>query len=132
MLKRHDLKYTRPRRLVLRALASLKKPCSPYDVQKWIHAKNEAVHVVTIYRVLETFVRIGIVHRHPCDGHFFLCSLPAQPGHHRFLHCTSCGEVREYLNEALCQAEEQCIRSSHFRVHTHVSEFLGTCAACAA
>ena len=131
-LKEHGLKDTQSRRFVLQALEKLKKPASPYDIQKWVDAKGGSINAVTVYRIIEAFMRIGLVHRHPCDGHFSLCSMPHKKGHHGFLHCTSCGKTQEFHDEQLCKAEERVARTLKFRSSTHVSEILGTCAACAA
>ena len=132
LLKEHGLKDTQSRRAVLQALQRLQKPASPYDIQRWIHTKGGTINTVTVYRIIEAFERIGLVHRHPCDGHLSLCSIPEKKGHHGFLHCTSCGTTQEFHDEALCKAEERIARALKFRSSTHVSEILGICAACAA
>jgi len=131
-LKEHGLKDTQSRRFVLQALQRLKTPASPYDIQKWILAKGGSINAVTVYRIIEAFEHIGLIHRHPCDGHFALCSMPNEKGHHSFLHCTSCGKTQEFHDKQLCKAEERVARTLKFHSNTHVNEILGTCAACAA
>ena len=125
------LKDTQPRRLVLKALRTMRKPGSPYDIQRRIEGRGGRVNAVTVYRILSAFEAHGLVHRHPCDGRFFLCAMPQRKGHHGFLHCTSCGKLTEFVNAALCKAEEHIARASRFRPHAHVSELVGICDGCA-
>lgn len=132
IFKKYSLKDTKPRRLVLQALQHLRKPSSPYEIQRWIQAKGKSINAVTVYRIIEAFERMKIVHRHPCDSHLSICSIPDTKGHHGFLHCQSCGRTQEFQDEELCRAEERVARSSNFSASTHVSEILGICASCRA
>ena len=129
-LKELGLKDTQPRRLIVRALEQSKKPSSPYDIQKWIAKKNHAVNAVTVYRTLEVLSKLHLVHRHPCDGKFALCSMPNTPGHHGFLHCSSCDNTTEFADSRLCKIEDAIADKSHFKVDHHVSEIVGTCQSC--
>jgi hypothetical protein len=56
-----------------------------------------------------------IVHQHPCDGSYSLCSLPGENGHHAFLHCTQCGKIEEVCDELLCKAEHAIAKKAHFQ-----------------
>lgn len=129
MLKASGLRDTQPRRLVIEALAHL-NAVSPAAIEAWVRKKGATVNTVTVYRVLSLLERLDLVHRHPCNGEYSLCSLPGQRGHHGFLHCTSCGTVEEFLNHDLCVIENKIARSRSFRPSGHVSEIIGTCRSC--
>jgi Fur family transcriptional regulator, ferric uptake regulator len=131
-LKEHGLKNTRQRRLVLEAMDRIGKPTSPYDIREHIVTTGGSVNVVTVYRIIENFEGIGIAHRHPCDGHYALCSMPQESGHHGFLHCVSCGRTQEFSDEGVCRLTQRIARHSNFRVASHVNEIIGTCASCLA
>lgn len=124
------LRDTQPRRLVIEALRRSLKPVSPYDVQKQIHKRGAAVNAVTVYRVLAAFEGLGLVHRHPCDGKYMLCSIPEEKGHHGFLHCHDCGRTEEFCEPKLCKLENAIAASAKFRPSSHVSEIVGTCRDC--
>ncbi len=131
LLEQHGLHNTQPRRLVLEALRTLKKPESPLGIQEWIRKKKKgSVNAVTIYRIIEALETADLVHRHPCNGLITFCSLPGKTGHHGFLHCTSCGTSREYCDESLCALEDRIAKKAGFAPTAHVSEILGLCAAC--
>ncbi|MBP9773983.1 MAG: transcriptional repressor [Candidatus Peribacteraceae bacterium] len=131
LLKNNQLRDTQPRRMVIAALEKNKKGSSPYDIQKWIAKKGNAINTVTVYRILEAFEKIGIVHKHPCSGQFTLCSLPHQKGHHGFLHCHSCGTIDEFCSEDLCKVENSIAKKARFTPSSHMSEIVGLCFACA-
>ena len=130
LLKRFSLRDTQPRRLVIEALYRSRKPLSPYDLQKKIARRGAAINTVTVYRILDVFEELGIVHKHPCNGLYSLCSIPHKKGHHGFLHCGACGRVEEFLSKRLCKIENAIARSAKFRPRSHVSEILGLCSAC--
>gem|GEM_PF-685529 len=130
LLKDHGLRDTQPRRMVLNALTKMKKPASPYDIQKWISKKGDAVNTVTVYRVLEALHDVSLVHRHPCNGNFSMCTIPGVKGHHAFLHCTSCDNTEECCDENLCKAENILAKGANFKPTSHVSEIVGLCHFC--
>lgn len=130
LLKKFSLRDTQSRRLVVEALHRVRKPSSPYDVQKNIATRGATINTVTVYRILATFEKLGIVHKHPCNGQYALCSIPEQKGHHGFLHCDSCGEVEEFCEPKLCKMENAIAKSAKFRPSSHVSEIVGTCHSC--
>lgn len=130
ILKASYLKDTRPRRIVLDALKLQKKPMSPYALQRWLAAKKNDLNIATIYRVLDTLKDAQIIHEDSCEKSVFLCSMPTIKGHHGFLHCTSCHQIKEYTDARLCVIEDKIAHDAHFQPATHLSEVLGTCSSC--
>lgn len=124
------LRDTQPRRLVLNALEKHKKAVTPHDLQVNLAAKKTDLNIVTLYRILEAFEKAHIVHKHPCNGAFSLCTIPAKKGHHGFLHCNSCNTVEEFSDEHLCHLEHGIAKKAGFAPHNHVSEIMGTCRSC--
>ena len=125
LLRSRGLKDTHPRRAVLDALGG-GRVLSPQAISEAARSLN----LVTVYRVLAAFEKVRIIHRHPCSGEYSLCAMPGEEGHHGFLHCSSCGRVQEFRSPELCEAEEKAARAARFRASDHVSEIIGTCAAC--
>lgn len=118
---------------MLQALASHAAPLLHKDVHSWIEKRNNGViNLVTVYRILERFHELGIVHKHPSTGGFVLCSLPDTGGHHGFLSCESCGRVEEFADAALCKQENRIARQAKFKTKRHISDILGCCSACSA
>ena len=129
ILHAHALRDTQPRRLVIEALSKIEKPASHKEILVWIEQKGAAINLVTVYRILETFEDLGIVHRHPSSGGFVLCSMD-EDGHHGFLSCQKCGTVEEFTDEKLCKEENRIARKAGFTPKHHMSEIIGLCGSC--
>lgn len=128
-LKAHGLRDTQSRRIVIEALSQSPKPISPKDIHLWVTDQGSTINLVTVYRILEAFENLGIVHRHPSSGGFVLCSLNKE-GHHGFLSCQKCGTVEEFVDEKLCAEENRIARKAGFTPKHHTSEIIGVCETC--
>ena len=121
------LRDTRPRRLVLGELKRIKGATDPKAIHRSLRGQ---VDLVTVYRVLRAFEEHGIVHRHPSSGGYALCTMPEAAGHHGFLSCRRCGNVKEFLDLALCRREDSIAERSGFSPEHHVSDIVGLCLSC--
>lgn len=130
IFERSRLRRTKPRSLILDALSKVGRPASHKDIHARISKGKERIDLVTVYRTLESFERLGIVHRHMSSGGFVLCSLPETRGHHGFLSCESCGSVEEFCDSELCKEENRIARSAGFEPKRHMSEVIGVCMRC--
>ena len=130
LLKHYGLRVTQPRCLVLQALIGAKKPLSHSDIHAKIEKTNAGISIVTIYRVLEAFEAVGLVHRHLSSGGVILCSLQDKKGHHIMLSCDRCGKVEERCDVGLCKHEDRIAKRAGFSPKSHLSEVIGTCASC--
>ena len=128
--KKKIFRETPARTLVIDALRRFTKAVSPYDLQKAITKRGKAINTVTVYRILSLLEELEIVHRHPCNGGYSLCTLPQRKGHHGFLHCVGCGDIEEFASRSLCWAENRIARAAKFQATEHVSEMIGMCRAC--
>ena len=130
ILRKHALRDTQPRRLVLQALIDRQKPASHKEIYEWIQQQNAAINLVTVYRTLETFEKSGILHRHPSSGGMMLCSIGEHKGHHGFLSCEKCGSVEEFCDETLQSQESHIAANAGFMPKHSISETVGVCAGC--
>jgi Fe2+ or Zn2+ uptake regulation protein len=123
-------RMTRPRRLVLEALAARQEPASPYDIEKELHQQGERLGAVTIYRVLELLDSMNLVHRVLSRGGYVRCTLGSGKGCHGYLVCRGCGGIQEFADLSLCQKEDELAARHGFRAERHMTEFSGLCKAC--
>jgi Fur family transcriptional regulator, ferric uptake regulator len=91
-------RLTQPRVAVLACLMSLDHAASHFDVAQAL-ARHHPIDRVTVYRVLEWLVEVGIAHRIAGDDRVwrFMINDPSasvQP-HHQHAHfaCTQCGQT---------------------------------------
>ena len=130
-LHQHGLKSTYARQCVLQIMESRKKPLTPLEIHTLTGKAHHPPSLVTVYRILEAFAEKGILHRHPCDGRFSLCHLPAKKDdQHAFMHCMSCGSMEEFLLPAFGTFLRSSLRSRQFRPAECITEVHGTCSLC--
>lgn len=95
ILKTNNQKITKTRLRILDQLAEIKQPLNPYELIK--QSTDSTIDITTIYRNLELFEKIGIVHKVqslwwylPCTHEHKECSKS-----HDIIICTSCNTINE-------------------------------------
>ncbi|HYC34708.1 MAG TPA: Fur family transcriptional regulator [Candidatus Paceibacterota bacterium] len=128
MLKKADLKATRPRINVLGVFLDSKKPLTAEDVIRALKAGK--VDDVTVYRTLSVFERAGLLRKVDLrkDAAYFEMALD----HHHHIVCTSCGDLEDFNicvpRELLKQIERESKKFSSLEDHSF--EFFGRCKKC--
>ena len=98
-IKKRGLKATSPRKIILKKLIETKFSITPSMLEKTLSSQIDRV---TLYRVLEVFHKVGIVHRFSdIEGNtrYTLCDLNPcgpDPSHDEHMHfkCLKCGQVK--------------------------------------
>ena len=130
VLRSRGYRVTGPRKQVLKALAEVKSPVSPYGIQDILSKKGEHLNHVTIYRILDLFCDLNLAHKVLLLNGFVKCSLGKKEGCHRFMVCRQCGTLREFADKALCEEENEIAQDLGFHTEQHFSEFAGICSDC--
>lgn len=133
VLKRNKYKLTGARILVLEVLNKAEKPMNAYDIAEAVKGSKGKVDTSTVYRMLEVFKELGLVHFvREVQGYVrcqdFSCHQQTHC-HHQFV-CRSCAVVKEvhltdqdFLNALKKQFKQ-------FSVEAHYLELSGLCEAC--
>lgn len=95
LLKDNNQKLTKTRLRILKQLEHIKKPLNPYELLEQSNDKN--IDISTIYRNLELFEGLGIVHKihsiwwyMPCSHNHNQCNKV-----HDLIICNSCNTISE-------------------------------------
>ncbi len=129
LLKDKGYKITGPRMAVLEVLLKADLPLSAYDIEERI-PKKISTNIVTIYRVLEVFEELGIVHRiHTKEG-YVRCDFELQHGCHYFAVCDKCGRTDEFLHDDPCLLTKIIPKNFPFKNLKHITEVSGICNNC--
>ena len=91
-----------PSRLVIfEMIASHEKPVTAYELQSYLSAGGKAFNIATIYRVLDFWCNIGVVHKIASLNKFRICQDPDEAHTHIMNVCTQCETVIESCNERM-------------------------------
>lgn len=129
MLKEADLYCTESRLTVLDILARSGKPLSQDQIAR--QPGGRCFDKVTIYRTLESLLRVGLVHKAFMDKrawHFELAHNCTKHQCHPHFTCTSCGDTH-----CLTEVSFPMARSPHrgYIIHRQQVRLEGLCPKCA-
>jgi Fe2+ or Zn2+ uptake regulation protein len=122
----HDLRVTKPRQAVFKALLTADMPLSIIEIVK----KCSSVDRVTIYRTIDLFTKLHIVEIIPRGWkQRYELATPFRP-HHHHLYCTSCHKIEETDSEQLESIIHDLAAAQGFTVSSHTFEINGLCKEC--
>jgi len=125
LLTKYDLKFTPAREAILRICLNYAKPL---DVNFVAGKMAQKAHLATIYRTLETFVKIGIIERIDFQEGKFRYEYKSVHHHHAI--CNSCGKVEDVSDEGIVKIEQKIMAKTGFFPTKHILELFGICSQC--
>lgn len=128
LLQEKGLKKTPGRLAILQALKRLSCPVDVQEVIDQLSKENQEVDQATVYRILDLFVKKGIIVQIDFrDGKY---RYELQASHHHHLVCRSCNTVQEISGDLLNVSESQVLKDKDFLIQDHTLEFFGLCNKC--
>ncbi|MEU4086248.1 Fur family transcriptional regulator [Streptomyces aureus] len=104
LLRSHDLRRTSSRLRILSLLAASDRHLSTVEACEQLAGSGKAVHPTTVYRTLETFTAIGLIHAVHGPG-ATRYGITGEPHHHTV--CQQCGHVAALASRHLTEAVER-------------------------
>jgi len=129
LLRKANLYGTKCRIAMLKVLAKARRPLTQDEIAR--RMGRNRFNKVTIYRTLESFCRVGLVHKaymHDRAWHFELADRCGEVRCHPHFTCTSCGVTRclTDLSFPIVKGLKQ-----GFVIHRQQVRLEGLCPACA-
>lgn len=97
-LRESGARITAPRRLVIQCLADAKSPLSPREILQIVKTAPDSgsLDQVSVYRILEALLELGLVHRVAPSGSFIACRhTTCVSTLHVLTRCTKCEKAVE-------------------------------------
>ena len=129
-----DVRYTKGRRVVIRALAEADGPRSAAELSRVI---GESVPLSSLYRSLAVLEEAGVLAPHFSSPGLTRYELAEWlSGHHHHLVCVCCGsvqdiEISDVVEERLRQIVTDIASAASFSELNHALEIEGHCVGCA-
>lgn len=131
-LRSVGLKATPPRLKILQLLrGGPKRHWSADEVYRELSDSGDDVGLATVYRVLAQLEQAGIVRRSSFDAGKAVYELDDGP-HHDHLVCVRCGQVDEFVDEAIEARQQAVAHARGFELTEHRLALFGLCARCRA
>lgn len=128
---RNANKSLTPQRMyVLDAIADTDSPLSAYTLQEKLNGEGHPLNISTVYRVLDFWVNLGLIHKIDSNSTFVMCQDQHTHHLHVIQHCVSCHAISE-----ACELSQRMTlpAANAFSPHNNqVIELKGTCSRCQA
>jgi len=124
----NDLRLTPLRRKVFEILIRNHKPLGAYQILEILKKDGFASSPPIAYRVLDFFVKKGLVHKIQGLNSFIACSYAGCKHFPAFIICRKCDNVAEIKSENAFPTESDS--ALDFKIENAVIEILGACSAC--
>lgn len=128
-----DYRLTPQRKAILQVLVDNREAhLSAEDVYMKAREKHPDVGLATVYRSLELFERLGIVHRLDYgDGQArYEYNEGVEEHYHHHLICLKCGRIQEFNYDLLDDVEKKISEKMNFEIVDHCLRLFGYCAEC--
>ena len=123
-------RLTPNRRAVLEVLLADHKPLSAYEIAERIDWQGRRGAPVQVYRALDFFENLGLVHRIESRNAYLACSQADTSHGAQFLVCRDCGRVAEASDAGLERGLRELASKAGFTVEVPVVEIKGLCPDC--
>lgn len=120
-------RMTKKRERVLGALLTFDRPATAEEIRE--RAELPASDLVTVYRNLETFEKLGVLQRVPLENGTQLFELTAPDEHYHHLICRECHKT-ERLDICVGQEVVKKAKAHGFSEIAHLMEVYGVCEEC--
>ncbi len=130
LCSRQGLSQTTQRRMILLTLARRKDHPTADQIYEELKGQFKGLSRTTVYRVLETFVRIGLVQK--TTSLDAKARFDADTGRHHHITCIECGEVVDLHDPMLNRIDLPDEKTSGYKLLDYSIAFTGICAQCRA
>jgi Fur family ferric uptake transcriptional regulator len=127
LLKKDGASLTKTRKLVFDLLLNQE----PQSMQVLVKRAGDRVDRATIYRTVELFERLGIVHRLNIGWKYKIELSDVFQGHHHHFYCTNCSKTYPLPANSMLEAIiDSTATKEGFSARGHQLEIYGLCGRC--
>lgn len=127
ILKKNGASLTRPRRLVFDLLLDQE----PQGMQVLVKRAESQIDRATVYRVIELYERLGIVHRLNIGWKYKIELSDIFAGHHHHFYCTNCSKTYPLPANSMLETMISSVAAKDgFSPRGHQLEVYGICSDC--
>lgn len=130
LFKNHDIRTSRARREVLKAVFSLgRRHFSADDLIGRLKGKKRASRA-SVFRAINLFSDKKLLAVTDLGRGFKMYELATQARHHDHLCCIKCGKIIEFEDKNIERLQTKACRSKRFRPLSHTLRITGLCEEC--
>jgi len=130
-IKKRNLKYTRQRELILKALFDNSGHHTPEEILSFLKEQfpNEKIGIATVYRALALFEEEGLVDSISFGKEGKKYEI-GHKEHHDHLICSVCGKIVEFVDDVIELRQIEVAKKYNFKMQSHTMKIIGICSEC--
>lgn len=129
LLKKNSASLTKPRKAIFDLLYGK----GPQTIAELIKAAGGKVDRASVYRTIELFEELGIVHRLNIGFKYKIELSDIFQGHHHHFYCTNCRQTYELAGNPMLETMiDSTVAKEGFSARGHQLEIYGVCNNCKA
>lgn len=129
-LKKHGFKLTSQRKALIEVLVDHKgRFITAEEIYKKVKKKLPTTNFSTIYRNLETFEKLDIIHKTNISDNISIFELICNDNHHHHIICKKCGKT-EVIDFCPLDNLKTDLKDKNFTLLDHKFELYGLCDKC--
>lgn len=125
-----NLRFTPIRQEVLELVLQYPEVVKAYEILADLRRIRANAEPPTVYRALDFFVEIGVLHRAEALNGFVFCPHFDRPHMSIILSCSQCGNVNEINAIEMVQSMHDFCRTQDFTLQKEPVVFTGLCEGC--
>jgi len=129
-IKRNNLKYTKERKEVLKAIAMLRDHFHVEDIHQQVRKQKSNVSLATVYRTIPLLIDSGLITETLYSGEKVVYEKIYNKPHHDHMVCLSCGRVIEFTSQEVGKIQNNICQNHSFLPTEHRLEIKGYCHTC--
>ena len=132
IIKKNNLKQTKRRECVLKALYNSDKHLSPEEILNEIRKSGDStsIGIATIYRILALLEKEKLLKSITINQNNSKKYELNLGKHHDHIICFQCGKIIEFYNEKLEKLQEDIAKQQNFKLINHTLKLYGYCNDC--
>lgn len=129
-LKKNNLKFTKEREDVLKAIDVQQNHFHVEDIYKQIRKQKSNVSLATIYRSIPLLIGSGLIIETLYGGEKIVYEKIYNKPHHHHMVCTGCGKIIEFTCQNLEKIQNNICKEHFFLSTEYHLEIKGQCQTC--
>jgi Fur family ferric uptake transcriptional regulator len=127
LLKKNNASLTKPRKVVFNLMLNKE----PQSMQVLVKRAESSVNRATVYRTIELFEQLGIVHRLNIGWKYKIELSDVFLGHHHHFHCSNCGKTFTLPPNTMLETMiDSAVAKEGYSPRGHNLEIYGLCQNC--
>jgi Fur family ferric uptake transcriptional regulator len=131
IIKSKGMKYTEQRAVILQILVDLDDHLSAEEVHEIVKREypEHNIGIATIYRTLNFLEEVELISSISFgkDGKKYEGN---NKKHHDHIICTSCGDIKEFMDDNIEQRQNKVANEMGFQITDHTLQIYGLCSNC--